>query len=145
MKSWLFQGNPQLYRVRPALSHFKNANRPTAWLVTRLKKKIKAGDEVFFWQSGRGPKAALVGWGTTESDPKKMDLDPEDLPFVRVRAQFEGLKLRVPIKVNGLCWRTRDELLRDKAFSQWKAFRVLRGTNFSVPPEIVPKLRRFCV
>src|SRR5437764_9221309 len=105
MNTWLFQGNPKYFRVRAAVSHFKKENLPITWLVTRHKAKIRTGDEVFFWQSG--PDAALVGWGIIETDPSEIPSEAEGLPFMVVPSKFEGLKLRVQIRVNGICYGPR--------------------------------------
>jgi EVE domain len=92
MNSWLFQGSPQFYRVRPALRHFKATSQLTTWLVNTHKTEIRAGDEVFFWEAGS--QAGLVGWGEIQTDPAKIALEEEELQFVIVRAKFDGARPR---------------------------------------------------
>lgn len=135
MGSWLFQANPKFYNARQALQHFKATSHPTTWLVNAHKDRIKAGDEVFFWEAG--PQAGLVGWGTIQTDPVKMPLEQEELQFVLVKAKFEGSRLRVRIKVDGYCFRRKVPGL-----GEWRPVaRGVEGTNFHIPPAIRDQLQ----
>jgi hypothetical protein len=140
MESWLFQANPKFYKVRPALHHFSLTSRLTTWLVNTHKDRIKAGDEVFFWEAG--PQAGLVGWGEVQTEPAKIPLEQEELQFVIVRAKFDGARLRVRIKVEGECYRSRLQLRAIPAFSNWAPIgRGVEGTNFHIPPGVPEELR----
>jgi len=140
MNSWLFQGSPKLYKVRPALHHFKATSQLTTWLVNAHKTEIMAGDEVFFWEAG--PQAGLVGWGEIQTEPAKIPLEQEELQFVIVKAKFDGARLRVRIKVEGECYRSRAELRAVPALSNWAPLtRGVEGTNFRIPPAIRDQLR----
>jgi EVE domain-containing protein len=140
MNSWLFQGNPEFYKVRAALHHFIATSQSTTWLVNSHKAEIKTGDEVFFWEAGT--QAGLVGWGTILTDPAKLPLEQEEMQFVVVRAKFEGPRLRVRIKVEGECYRSRAQLREVPALSNWAPIRRgVEGTNFRVPPELYEDLR----
>src|ERR1700720_3192044 len=108
MESWLFQANPKFYRVRPALHHFKGTSQLTTWLVNAHKMQIKADDEVFFWEAGS--QAGLVGWGRIQMEPAKIPLEQQEWQFVILKAKFDGLRIRVPISVQGECFRSRAEL-----------------------------------
>jgi EVE domain len=133
MESWLFQANPKFYKVRPALHHFNATSHLTTWLVNAHKDRIKAGDEVFFWEAG--PQAGLVGWGEIQTEPAKMPLGEEELQFVVVRAKFDGLRTRVRIKVDGECLHSRVQLRAIPALSNWAPIsRGVEGTNFRIPP-----------
>jgi len=140
MNSWLFQGNPKFYKVRAALHHFKATSKSTTWLVNTHKAEIKTGDEVFFWEAGT--QAGLVGWGTILTDPAKLPLEQEEIQFVVVKTKFEGLRLRVRIKVEGECYRSRAQLRALSALSNWAPIRRgIEGTNFRVPRELREELR----
>ncbi|SRR6266852_3997949 len=140
INSWLFQGNPKYYRIRPALRHFKATSKPTTWLVKTHKNEISTGDEVFFWEAG--PKAGLVGWGEVQTEPARIPLEEEESKFVVVRAKFDGLQLRVRIKVEGECYRSRSELRSIEALRTWTPVRRgVEGTNFRIPPAIRDQLR----
>jgi len=140
MESWLFQANPKLYRVRLALHHFKRTSRLTTWLVSAHKARIRAGDEVFFWEAG--PQAGLVGWGEIQTEPAKIPLEEEELQFVIVKAKFDGSRIRVRIKVEGECYRARAELRAASALSNWAPInRGVQGTNFHIPPTVREALR----
>jgi hypothetical protein len=127
-------------RVRPALHHFNATSRLTTWLVNAHKDRIKAGDEVFFWEAG--PQAGLVGWGAVQAEPVRIPLEEEELQFVLLKAKFDGLRLRVRIKVDGECYRSRDELRAIPALSNWAPIkRGVEGTNFRIPPGLPEELR----
>jgi predicted RNA-binding protein with PUA-like domain len=49
MAYWLFQGNPQYYRVLDAIKELEQL----PWLVTRYAKDIVPGDGVIIWISGK--------------------------------------------------------------------------------------------
>ena len=49
MAFWLFQGNPQYYRVLDAIKELEQM----PWLVTRYAKDIIPGDGVIIWISGK--------------------------------------------------------------------------------------------
>ena len=83
MESWLFQANPKFYRVRPALHHFKGTSQLTTWLVNAHKTKIKADDEVFFWE------AAASGIGRLGKNPNGASQNPLGAGRMAVR-DFEG-------------------------------------------------------
>lgn len=140
MESWLFQANPKFYKVRTALHHFKAKSQPTTWLVNAHKDKIKPGDEVFFWEAGAD--SGLVGWGEVQTGPERIPLEEEESQFVLVKAKFDGSRLRVRIKVNGECYRSRATLGAIPALSKWAPIsRGVEGTNFRVPPDIRGELR----
>jgi hypothetical protein len=138
--SWLFQGNPKYYKIRLALHHFKTTSKLTTWLVKAHKTEISAGDEVFFWEAG--PKAGLVGWGEIQTEPGRIQLEDEEAKFVVLKAKFDGLQLRVRIKVEGECYRSRSELRSIEGLRTWAPVRRgVEGTNFRIPPAIRDQLR----
>jgi predicted RNA-binding protein with PUA-like domain len=49
MAYWLFQGNPQYYRILDAIQELEEL----PWLVTRYAKDIVPGDDVIIWISGK--------------------------------------------------------------------------------------------
>ena len=140
MESWLFQANPKFYRVRPALRHFRLTSRVTTWLVNAHKGRIKVGDDVFFWEAGS--QAGLVGWGTVQSEPTKIPLEEEEQQFVLLKAKFDGIRLRVRIKVDGECYRSRVQLRAIPALGNWAPIkRGVQGTNFLIPHGLPEELR----
>jgi EVE domain-containing protein len=140
INSWLFQGNPKYYKIRPALHHFKATSTPTTWLVKAHKAEISTGDEVFFWEAGA--KAGLVGWGEVQTEPARIPLEEEELQFVVVKTKFDGPRLRVRIKVEGECYRSRTELRSIDALRTWTPVRRgVEGTNFRIPTSICERLR----
>jgi hypothetical protein len=141
MNSWLFQGNPKFYLVRPALHHFNSVSRPTTWLVNKHEKHIRSGDEVFFWEAGS--EAGLVGWGSIETDPAKLQLESEELRFVKEQAKFEGLRPRVRIIIRKELYYPRRDLLRQPSLSKWYVIaHGQTGTNFRIPSDVLLGLRK---
>src|ERR1700740_910828 len=141
MSSWLFQGNPKFYKIRPALHHFRTASQPTSWWVQTHKSRIRAGDDVFFWEAV--PQAGLVGWGKIETDPEKLTLGPDETPFIVVKAKFDGSRLRVKINVQGVGYWSRGKLRKDPVLGKWAPVaRGVEGTNFAIPANVLPELRR---
>lgn len=138
MKSWLFLGNPKLYRIVEDILHFYKIDRPTTWLVNQHKDEIAAGDEVFFWRTGND--AALVGWGTIVCDPTELSQDLDQDVFAIDRKKFEGTQLRVRIKVDGVCRKPRSELLKNPKLA--KLIAHAQGTNLTVPPDIAVELQQ---
>ena len=49
MNYWLFQGNPNFYRLLDAIRDLDEM----FWLVTRYAKQIQVGDGVLIWMSGQ--------------------------------------------------------------------------------------------
>lgn len=140
MESWLFQANPKFYKVRAALQHFRANCGSTTWLVKAHRDKIKPGDEVFFWEAGA--RAGLVGWGEVQTEPERIPLEDDESQFVLVKAKFDGSRLRVRIKVDGECYRSRSALRAIPVLSKWAPIsRGVEGTNFHVPPAIREELR----
>jgi hypothetical protein len=141
MASWLFQGNPKLYKIRSAIHHFKQTAMPTTWLVTRHQDHIRQGDEAYFWEAG--PRAGLVGWGTIQIDPANLNLEPAETPFVVQKAKFEGLLIRVRITVEGECYLGRNELRENPILANWAPIsKGVTGTNFAIPPNPLVEISR---
>lgn len=141
MSAWLFQGNPKLYKVRPALHHFSISDKATTWLVNRHRNRVHTGDQVFFWEAG--PEAGLVGWGITQSEPSELPLEVEESQFVVDRPRFHGSRLRVRIKVEGACHITRDELRQNPILTRWAPVaQGVQGTNFEIPEDVLGELEK---
>ena len=60
-KTWIFQGNPQIYDVSVAIKSLDKFH----WSVRQHKADIKIGDLVYIWVSG--PDGGLLGSGIVET------------------------------------------------------------------------------
>ena len=69
---WIFQGNPNQYRVKDALSD----GMLKTWRVTKFKNDIKHGDIALIWICGKS--AGIYAVADITSDPAYMPLLPEE-------------------------------------------------------------------
>lgn len=59
---WIFQGNPEVYDVENALE----SDTLVDWTVTAHKEKIKIGDKVILWVTGKNPGCYALAEVTAE-------------------------------------------------------------------------------
>ncbi len=120
---WLFQANPQVFRLRDAL----RADALKTFAVTAHKQEIKEGDKVILWQSGK--EAGCYGLATVASEVSEMKAAPEESVFFKTEIEENA---RVKLRVEYNFWNkpiTRDLLMGNPAFVELYA--GLPGTNFS--------------
>jgi predicted RNA-binding protein with PUA-like domain len=100
MSTWIFQGNPKLFRMDEYLS--ARRHRQIVWAIRQKHfiKSIAVGDEVYIWRAnGRNPgTGGIVAKGTISSTPKNMLDDAPEL----------WMKPQVPL------WESRVEILMDE-------------------------------
>jgi len=75
-RAWIFQANANIYDIETSLKHLKKMT----WFVKQHIQKIKAGDRVYIWVSGKDGKmtsiqivtfpAGILASGTIITDPK---------------------------------------------------------------------------
>ena len=79
MTSWIFQGNPEIFRV----DEYLRKNKNITWTIRQgyLKDEISVGDKVYIWRSdGDNPKSGgIVARGKIESTPEYMKDDAPEL------------------------------------------------------------------
>jgi hypothetical protein len=137
MNTWVFQANPNVYRVDAALK----ALSEHTWLTNQHFKHIVAGDEVFIWRCGKN--AALVAVGTVLSNPTLLDVLPEERRFEAEPLKFYGKRLRVRIRTKVVNPPVpREVLLNEPGLSSIAIFPGWNGTNFAISGEIAAAVHR---
>ncbi len=119
---WLFQANPQVFRLRDAL----RADALETFAVKQHRKKIQAGDLVILWQTGK--EAGCYGLATVRG--KAMERAPAETEKNYYQKEAES-GLRVPISVEYNLWNkpiTADLLPKSQAFKKFYA--GLPGVNY---------------
>jgi predicted RNA-binding protein with PUA-like domain/DNA polymerase III delta prime subunit len=128
LQSWLFQGNPEVYDIRSALVEL-----PTqTWSVRQSVRDITAGDEVFFWETGR--QGGLVGVGTVDSDPAVMPMLDEERRFVHVASSFTDDERRVRVTITTALPQPvgREEVLADAQLADLPNLKFANATNYKL-------------
>ncbi|MEM6967197.1 MAG: AAA family ATPase [Bacteroidota bacterium] len=118
---WLFQNNPKKFRLREALQQ----EALKTFAVKAHKERIKKGDKVIIWQTGRD--AGCYALATVISDVEKDDVEMEEVPYFR----DEPHALRVHLEIDYNLWSkpiTKDFLPLSKSFD--KFYGGLSGTNY---------------
>ncbi len=122
MMHWLFQSNPDVFRLRDAL----RAEALATFTVTSHKRDIHKDDKVILWQSGK--EAGCYGLATVVSEVGEIGLAESEKPFYEERPEE---RLRVQLRVEYNLWNKPItwEMLRDNpVFEDFNA--GLPGTNF---------------
>ena len=89
MALWVFQGNPDLFDVDSALNDPKLHEEGITWLVTTHKSKIKNGDEVLIYRTGRNN--AIIGLCEVFDEPRNQPPDPNVVRHWKEKALEKGL------------------------------------------------------
>jgi hypothetical protein len=97
MSSWIFQGNPSLFRIDEYLKTAKSI----VWSIMQkhFLKAISVGDEVYIWRADGHERGTggIVARGTITSTPKSM-LD--DAPSLWTQPEVPPSKPRVHISLD---------------------------------------------
>lgn len=120
---WLFQANPQVFRLRDALQ----AGALHTFAVTAHKGDIEEGDRVILWQSGR--EAGCYGLATVTSRVGERAIPEAEQAFFETDIEEHS---RVQLQVDYNLWNkpiTRDLLMGNPVFAALYA--GLPGTNFA--------------
>jgi len=137
MSSWVFQANPNFYRVDAALEALSDHT----WLTNQHFKHIILGDEVFIWRCGKN--AALVAVGTVLSNPALLAVPPDERKFEAEPLKFDGRRLRVKVRMTKISPPVpREVLLREPELSSVAVFKGCTGTNFALSAGAVEAIHR---
>ncbi|MEM1121125.1 MAG: AAA family ATPase [Bacteroidota bacterium] len=124
---WLFQANPQVFRLREALSD--DALRTFA--VKAHKKAIVEGDKVILWQAGK--KAGCYALATVLSEPEFLTISDREKSYFKA-APEEGQRVRLQIDYNLWNRPITKEIIPDS--QPFQAFYAgTPGTNFKATAE----------
>lgn len=119
---WLFQSNPDVFRLRDAL----RAEALETFTITAHKHDIHKDDKIILWQSGK--EAGCYGLATVTSQVEKLPIGEKEKPFFK---ELPEEPMRVSLKIEYNLWNKplTWEMLRDiPVFEDFNA--GLPGTNF---------------
>lgn len=131
-RSWIFQANPDRYRIHESLRR----ENEEWWNLNQHATKVAAGDRVLIWICGN--RAGIYALGTVTSEPVKTAdslvgqnywLDPVSGTRVkaRVRVRYDQVLLDRPL--------LKPYLEADPSLWNLQILRSPRGTNFQVSAE----------
>lgn len=146
MDYWLFQGNPDCYRVLDAIRDFDTLE----WRVTRLGKEMQPGDGVTVWVSGKA--AGIYALAELTTVPRHVDrfvdgsywksaaltFRPQDQPHAQIRLTAklldspllrEDLKLD-PVLKDLLVLKAPNSINFRVTEGQWERIQELRGAPY---------------
>lgn len=126
---WVFQGNPKNYNVIGAL----NDNLLSTWSVKAHEDKIKVGDKIILWVTGKDQGCYALGEVTSEVYE---GLDEEDqIKYYTEQSKNEICK-RVKINVTNNLSNNPIKKYQIEKISELKELKVgNQGTNFSATEE----------
>lgn len=134
-KVWIFQGDQKRYDVYNSL--LDENVKEVAWLVSRYRDEIRAGDIGLIWKAAK--RSGIYAIGDIMSNPQVMyDLEESrkywkyesdrEQKFLRVRIRYK-LKLRL---TNALF---KTELQKMPELKNMEILKRPIGTNFRVTPQ----------
>lgn len=130
-RAWVFQANPQYFRLSAALSELQEI----VFLVNQFRTDIRIGDRVYFWEAG--PEAGLVGVGTVLAEPKEMPDNQESSRYYVDKSKFEGEKVRTTVRVDRFLSPPipRAVFLNHPVLRDMTVLTARIGTNFRLTPQ----------
>lgn len=131
-RSWVFQANPEQYRLTDAVS----ALSELTWNIQQHRTEIARGDEVFLWEAG--PNAGIVAVARVEEAPAERLPLPEEAPFI---VEPRGAALQCVLRIEAAI--PHDRVLRSELLTATPGLRILQmaqGTNFAVEPSDAAEL-----
>ena len=122
---WVFQGNPKVYDFEKALEQ----SEIDEWTVSAHKDKIKKGDKVIFWLTGK--QSGCYALGEVLNTPY---IQKEKSQDYWKQADTSIYKVGVKLSHNLV----RDPILKELIYAQHKLGKLnvgLQGTNFTATKE----------
>ena len=122
---WVFQGNPEIYDITKALK----AGHLKSWKVAAHKDKIKIGDQVILWQTGK--QSGCYAFAEVTSDVKIFEEETHEQQYYTETSNTNATE-RVQIKIiknlveDPVLWK---DIKENPTFLNFKAGN--QGTNFS--------------
>lgn len=134
MRTWIFQGNPEIFDIDGYLS---KAVEEISWRVARYADEIGVGDTVYIWKSQGGDKenAGIIAECEVVEQPRSQLEDPVALPFWKDHEELgEAVRARLKLlRVSNKREVLKREWLRDdSALNNLLILRQAAGTNFPV-------------
>ena len=143
MKTWIFQGNPDKFRI----DDYLRKSREIYWSVTipKHQSEISVGDEVYIWRAkgSRNAISGIVALGVINEESKPREnilnkLNLYDELWVESSNEASNIKAGIAIKeirlspLEGML--TSDELKKDPNISKMQILTARVGSNFLLSP-----------
>jgi 5-methylcytosine-specific restriction protein B len=131
-QTWIFQANPNKYRIEESLQ----VEQAEYWNLNQHARKVRAGDRVLIWISGKD--AGIYALGTVVDDPYSRPDSPAGISYWYNPVEGQQVKPRVLVRYNRIFL---DRPLHkvflefDPVLSNMKILRFAQGTNFAVTEE----------
>jgi hypothetical protein len=142
MKTWIFQGNPEVFDIDSYLAATAGL---ITWRVARYAEQIEPGDTVYIWRSqGDLPQmAGIVAEGTVVEPPRVQPDDPISADFWK-EAPGQDELMRVRVRLNRIAGKRemlkREWMKQDSALADLLILRQAAGTNFPVEEQAAQRL-----
>ena len=135
---WIFQCNPEKYRIKEALldEEVKNGFH---WKVKQHKDEIAKGHIGLMWCSGKS--AGIIAIMKLISDPGEFIESYAERKYWIDTTNEDGVQFRVKMKVVE-CLKLTKEEIKTVGLQDLSIVRMPRGTNFSVATEQWAILKR---
>ena len=146
MLSWIFQWNPEAFRVDAFLSqgHILREEITATINQNQCRREISVGDEVFIWRSNGGkPGSGGIVARAAVSAPVELNEDP-DFWIDKTRA---GVRHHVRLRVSEVRLTPaegmilRSEAQADPILADLRILRMTQGTNYSLTPVEAQRMR----
>ncbi|MEQ9564398.1 MAG: EVE domain-containing protein, partial [Pseudomonadales bacterium] len=122
--------NPKYYDIIEALKQLDDF----CWSVNQHKNKIRKGDRVYLWVSGK--QAGIIAQGTILSAPQLMAEPPEEVKFHQQNnAPTEELRVMLHVEKRFNPPILRSDLLNDPDLQSLTILKSAQMTNNPLPPE----------
>lgn len=127
-RAWIFQGNPNIYDVRAAVT----ALQEDTWLVLQHRDEIEPGDRVYIWESG--PEGGIVAIAEVIDRATEREEGAESAPFIRDFEKLGGTQPRVRLRILEALDPVvkRADISSNPELANLSILRQSQGTNFPV-------------
>lgn len=129
---WLFQCNPEKYRIEAALNDAQ-INHCFHWLVKQHKQDITKGDTALIWCSGQS--AGIFAIAEILTNPELQVETKYESEYWIDDTGERGTQTRVKLKLETNLSDTpvhKKTMLQIQGLQQMRIFKMPRGTNFRV-------------
>lgn len=125
---WIFQANPGFYDINNSLKHLSHMT----WVVRQNQSRIRRGDRVFVWESGKD--SGMIALGTILSNPCVSRESPSMRPFAKDPAKFDRPDVRCEIEIEHVlpAKLRRADIASEAGLINLTILRAPIGTNFKV-------------
>lgn len=139
---WIFQANPGFYDINASLKQLHTMT----WVVRQNQSRIRKGDRVFVWESGKD--SGLIALGTILTDPTVSREMPAMKAFTKDATKFDRPDVRCQIQIEYVlpAKMRRADIAAEPGLATLTILRAPIGTNFKVTkPEAGCLLARLAV